>query len=432
MPNSAASSSTRAVVNVRAPRFLAPFWRWWSVELAAIFTPLIEKYWVDHANTVTITFGANGELPATARIEGRDFRILLAKDVVLQKIACYPAAVEENLDEVLANDLDRQTPFTPDQVYLAHRLVQRFDAADGLAKVDVELTLVLRRVVDVALQRVRSAGGRVVSLGLVGDSHHIELLPINDRPARRLTTLQKINIGLLLALLLSMLAAVVVPIVLTRNHINVLTPLVEKARIEVETTRKIEREFQRLQQQYQIAVGKKYAATPAIDIVEELTKLSPDTTWLQSLEMKLVPASKGTTAKPATREIQMIGEAASASKMIELLEQSALLQNTTQRAQTTRGSQPNTERFQIATEVKPRTAPEMTDLLAAAEKPVVIAPAVPPPSAPFPTSPPPPPSPTSQAVPNAPSLPPQTTTGQATAVVKPAVPVATNKPVDKP
>ena len=231
--------------------------------------------------------------------------------------------------------------------------------------------------------------------------------------ARRLTTLQKVNIGLLLALVASILAAMVVPTLLTRSHINTMTPLVEKARVEAEATRKVESEFQRHQQQYQYAAGKKYAAFPAIDVVEELTKLSPDTTWLQSFEMKLVPASKGSTAKPATREIQLIGEAASASKMIELLEQSSLLQNTTQRAQTTRGSQPNTERFQIATEVKPRTAPEMIDLLAAVEKPVVIVPSVPPPS----------PSSSSQAAPMAPPLPPQTTSGRATAVVKPAAAV---------
>ena len=369
MPNSVA----RPAVRIRAPRFFAPFWRWWSAELTTIFTPLIDKYWVDRANTVTLILAANGEMPAVARLDGRDVRILLATDAVLQKIASYPGAVEENLDEVLVNDLDRQTPFTPEQVYLAHRVVQRFDGADGVAKVDVALTMVLRRVVDGALQGVRSAGGRVYSLGVVGDQHHIELLPTNDRPARRLTTLQKVNLGLLLAVVVSVLAALVVPTLLTRSHINAMTPLVEKARVEAEATRKIESEYQRLQQQYQIAAGKKYAAFPAIDIVEELTKLSPDTTWLQSFEMKLVPATKGSTGKPATREIQMIGEAASASKMIELLEQSTLLQNTTQRAQTTRGSQPNTERFQIATEVKTRTAPEMIDLLAEVEKPAVSA-----------------------------------------------------------
>ncbi|MFN6168583.1 MAG: PilN domain-containing protein, partial [Burkholderiales bacterium] len=101
----------------------------------------------------------------------------------------------------------------------------------------------------------------------------------------------------------------------------------------------------------------------------DLPRLSPEPPWLQRIELKSPPG--GNTANRSVREVQLIGEAAAASKMIELLEQSPLLQNTTQRAQTTRGSQPNTERFQIATELKPRQLPELIDLIAIPAVPVV-------------------------------------------------------------
>ncbi len=372
MPSPAVNPPTRSWL----PPALASFWRWWSGELHEVFSPLIEKYWVDRANVVTISLAAGGAIPANARLNGRDVRILLPAENVLQKTATYPAAVDENLAEVLANDLDRQTPFTPGQVYTAHRIERRYDGADGAAKIDVGLTMVLRQFADGALERVRASGGRVYSLGVVGDIHHLELLPPSDRPARRLTTMQKINIGLLVTLLVLIIAALVTPIALMRGQIKTLTPLVDKARSEAEATRKIEAEFQRLQQEYQLATGKKYASYPLLDVLEEMTRLSPDTTWLQSFEMKLAPGStKGASTKLPTREIQIIGEAASASKMIELLEQSKLLQNTTQRAQTTRGAQPNTERFQIATEIKPRSAPETIDLFAVADTPAAVVPA---------------------------------------------------------
>lgn len=371
MPIPAANPATRSLL----PRPLAVFWRWWAGELHGVFDPLVEKYWVDHANVVTIALDAGGAIPTNARLDGRDVRILLPAEHVLQKTATYPAAVDENLDEVLANDLDRQTPFTPEQVYTAHRIERRYDGADGAPKIDVALTMVLRRLADNAMDRVRAAGGRVYSLGVAGDNQHLELLPLAARPARRLTPLQKINIGLLVALLVLIIASLVTPIVMLRSQIKILAPLVDKARVEAEATRKIETEFQRLQQEYQLATGKKYASYPLLDVVEEMTRLSPDTTWLQSFEMKYSPgATKGSSTKLPVREIQIIGEAASASKMIELLEQSTLLQNTTQRAQTTRGAQPNTERFQIATEIKPRSAPEMIDLFAAADSAAANAP----------------------------------------------------------
>ncbi len=329
-----------------------------------LFAPLLETYWVDRADTLDIRLPAEGEAVYPARLGGRDVRILVDWAHVLQKTVAYPAAVEENLAMVLATDLDRQTPFTADQIYLTHHIERRYESADGVARIDVELTMVLRRLVAPVIDHVRAAGASVYSVVITDPSNRTvsELLLPHERAPRRLSRLQKINLGLLAALVLLIAAAIAVPILQRRAEVLELSPLVEKARGEADATRKIESEFQRLSQEYQVATTKKYQAFAVVDIVEELTRLSPDTTWLQSLEMKSPPGSgKG---KNNIREVQLIGEAAAASKMIEALEQSPLLQNTTQRAQTTRGSQPNTERFQIATELKPRLLPELVDLTA--------------------------------------------------------------------
>ena len=365
IPNSAeASRPATGVARVVVPRGVSNFWRWWTTELRGVFRPPLDKYWVDRTDTVDIRLTTDAATALPPRIAGRDVRILVDAAHVLQKSVGYPAVVEENLAAVIANDLDRQTPFTADQIYLAHRVERRYEAADGLAKIDVALTIVLRRVVAPLLERIRAAGGTVYSVmtPAVAGGTPLELLSPAERRSRRLSRLQKLNLALLAVLALLIVAAMTVPTLLRRETVVELVPMVEKARSEADATRKIEAEFQRLSQQYQLASTKKHQAFAAIDIIEELTRLSPDTTWLQSLEMKSPPG--GNKANRSVREVQLIGEAAAASKMIELLEQSPLLQNTTQRAQTTRGSQPNTERFQIATELKPRQLPEPVDLLA--------------------------------------------------------------------
>ncbi len=355
------------------PRAVSNFWAWWTAELHGFFKPLIERYWVDRSDTIDVRLPAEGEAGLPARLGGRDARILVDWAHVLQKTVSYPAAVEENLAMVLANDLDRQTPFTPDQIYLAHRIERRSETAEGALRLEVELTIVLRRVVAPLIERIRAGGGAVYSVSITNPANGItqELLPVAERAPRRLSRLQKINLGLLATLIALCLSAILVPIAQRRAEVVELQPLVDKARGEADATRKIEAEFQRLSQEYQIATAKKYQSYAAVDIIEELTRLSPDTTWLQSLEMKAPPGAAKT--KSSVREVQLVGEAASASKMIEALEQSPLLQNTTQRAQTTRGSQPNTERFQIATELKPRVMPELVDLIA--EAPVAPTPA---------------------------------------------------------
>lgn len=375
-PNQAPPSGPRAVL----PRRWHDAWRWWSGEMHDFFAPFAERYWADRSGLLTLTVPVEGEPAWPAQLGGRDWQLMLDPALVLEKTATYPAAVEENLGEVVLNDLDRQTPFRAEQIYLAHRVADRHEGADGVARIDVTLSMVLKAAIAPVLQKIRDAGGTVYSIRIKGDQRHIEFLPAEERRARRLTRLQKINIGLAVALLLLLLAVIVVPILQRRAEVRELAPQVGKAQTEAEVTRKIETEYQRLMQEYQLAQARKYQGHQVLAIVEEMTRLSPDTTWLQSLEMKAPPGGK---SPKGTRELIITGEAASASKMIELLEQSPLLQNTTQRAQTTRGAQPNTERFQIATELKPRVAPETVDLL---QPPATTAPAVPvvPPGPPVP------------------------------------------------
>jgi hypothetical protein len=166
--NSAETSRPANGGRVAMPRSVVNFWRWWAAELRGVFRPLLHKYWVDRADTVDIRLTTDAEAPLPTRLAGRDVRVVVDTAHVLQKSVAYPAAVEENLAAVIINDLDRQTPFTADQIYLAHRVERRYEAADGMPKIDVELTIVLRRVVAPLLERVRAAGASVYSVVIPG------------------------------------------------------------------------------------------------------------------------------------------------------------------------------------------------------------------------------------------------------------------------
>ena len=63
------------------------------------------------------------------------------------------------------------------------------------------------------------------------------------------------------------------------------------------------------------------------------------------------------------------GETASASKRIEILEQSTLMQHAAQRGAVTRGSAAGTERFVISADPKPRPQPEAKPLVEALAAP---------------------------------------------------------------
>lgn len=401
------------------------FWRWWTGELKLVFAPFSAR-WLNSEDditeikasvnslivgTATISFsGEDGAAKSadelkravTIALNGRakDVKLIIPPEIVLRKNVSYPAATLENLHDVVAFDMDRQTPFKAGQVYFDARrkMVSGPDAlhnhgagassagngngnsngigsgnsstasnknAEDNVMVNIEMLAVPRQSLSLGLQALRDAGANVRSIGVANDQGYprFDLLPAAEKPKRRITREQIINLVLLALILLFIGIAVIVPIWQKRERAITLQPLVQKAQSEAEATRKVEAEFTQLSQEYNFATGKKYTIQPTLDVVEEITRISPDTTWLSNLEVKTLTNKSG----PPIRELQLTGEAASATKMVELLEQSKLMQNASQRTQTTRGSQPTLDRFQIATELKTRPLPAavaMDELLA--------------------------------------------------------------------
>jgi general secretion pathway protein L len=151
------------------------------------------------------------------------------------------------------------------------------------------------------------------------------------------------------AVALLFLAVLVFPIWKKREAVLAMLPVVEKAAGEARATDAVVRDLERQAADYNYLLARKHAWYPVTAYVEEISKLLPDHTFLQLLDIK-------TTGK--VKEVVLTGESASSSKLIELLEQSKILQNAAPRGPTTRGSTPGSERFMIGAEARPRTPPE--------------------------------------------------------------------------
>lgn len=298
--------------------------------------------------------GMRSALDDLLRGEGRDVRVLVSPQHVLRKRVVLPMATEENLRDVVGFDMDRQTPFTADQVYFGAAVVSRDPARD---RIEVEVVAVPKSAIESWLTEMRAAGVSVHSIVAADEfsaaskrtTAPIELLPKSAGPARRWSNMQRINVGLLLLALLLILATVLLPIWQKREMVKELMPLAVKADAEFKITQKVTEEYTRLANEYNFVVGKKHTNYPMVMLVDEITKISPDTMWIQNFEYKLLPK---------TRELQLAGEAASVSKVIESLEQTPFLQNTSQRQASRQGSRPNIEYFTLASEVKTRPLPE--------------------------------------------------------------------------
>ena len=385
---------------------LSAFWRWWSAELSRLVparfsgltgrsrTPLIA---VDGDNLVlveprgtTLAEVSRSQL-GTLDIEGRRLalrnllsgpgegqmrlRLCLDRDESLLRRVSLPLATEENLSQVLAFEMDRLSPFRAEEVYFGYRIALRDPAA---GKVHMDLGVARRNLVDERVTKLRDWGASVQGVVLADDVVRsptpIDLLPEAQRGEREAGGTRRLQLGLAAAVLVLFALVLVFPIWQKRETVIGLMPLLVKAKAEAESTDTLARELERQVGDYNFLLSKKHATQPVLAYIEELSRLLPDTTWVQQLDVR--PVGK-------VREVQIAGETPSSSKLIEIFEQSATLRNAAPRGSVTRGSQPGTERFLIAAEARPRAMPELLSAASPSNAPVSPAP----PPAPMPAPP---------------------------------------------
>jgi general secretion pathway protein L len=282
-------------------------------------------------------------------------RLCLRQGEALVRRVNMPIATEENLEQVLAFEMDRLTPFRADEVYFDFRVVSRDAAAGQLA---LQLAVARRELVDARVERLRGLGANVqgvaVREGVAPPASPLDLLPSEQRGERESARERLVQRSLTAAVLILFALALAIPLWQKRATVIAVMPLVDRAEQAAQATDRIARQLEHEAEDYNFLLGKKNASYPALAYVEEISRLLPDSTWLQQLVVK----SNG-----KTRDVQMTGETTSSSKLIEILAQSKLLRNPAPRGTMTRGSTPNSERFMIEAEAPPRPLPEARSVL---------------------------------------------------------------------
>ena len=295
-------------------------------------------------------------------------RVRLARDEALVRRVSMPAATEENLAQVVGFEMDRLTPFRAEDVYFDQNVVSR-DAAAG--QIGMELAVARRDLVDARVARLRELGVNVQGVNVADANGQLgaglDLLPSEQRGDRE-TANERLVKRLLAAIVVVLIAvALLLPAWQKRESVIALYPLVDKARKDAEATDVLARQLERQVADYNFLFARKHAP-PALAYLEDISRLFPDNTWVQQFDLRTVGK---------VREVQVTGETASSSRLIEILEQSTLVQNAAPRGSVTRGTQPGMERFMIAAETRPRPLPEARPVSEVAILPAP-APSVPP------------------------------------------------------
>ncbi len=399
---------------------LAAFWGWWAGELApliphqlrntvarmrmrpvlafdadaaVLFVPKVANRRLAYKETARIPLSADPEATAAAGRAAIDALaaanggrsgsprvvVALAEDQVLRKTINLPAAVEESLVQVLTYDLDRHTPFKPEEVFFDASIVGR-DAVRKELRVD--WAAALKTVVEQLRRRVEGWGATVVAVTPdrpAGGAHPVRtslnLLPVAERPDAAAGRGWEIWVPLGL-IAVAALFATALPLWQKRSYAIALQQQATQQRAQADASSALREQLDRLTGDYNFALAKKYAFPSALQSVEDVAKLLPDDTWLTQLEVK--NTAKG---KEPKREIVVRGESANAGRLISLFEDSKLFSEAAPRSPTTKIQPGPGEIFDVGAQLKPLPPPPVElATIGGAESPQPTAPPVPAPA----------------------------------------------------
>lgn len=266
-----------------------------------------------------------------------EIALYLPQEQVLCKKLSLPLAAEENLRQVIAFEMDRHTPFYAGQVYFDYRLAQHAE------QLEIALAVAPREAIDEPLRQLAAWGARAAAVLVAGDATHDapwNLLPDGLRQNSKGARQPRLNTALTAGVAVLLCAALALPIWQKRETALALHPLLEKAREQAEAAENLRLQLEALMAEYNYLLDKKRESPPVVAVLEDVTRILPDDTWVQQFELK-------------GKEMRIHGETASSSKLAGLFEQAQTLHDASFRAPLTKGQGTNSERFQLAAETRP-------------------------------------------------------------------------------
>ncbi len=353
------------------------FFRWWGRELVGLVPARLRPYpraasgfvWMeaDERQAVFRRYQKSGAQeigridlasqadPAARKLEfdtlirrhrRHPIGIAIPADRVLRKRIVLPAMARANLRQVLGFELGRHTPFNADQAHFDHR---ELGVDPGHAeRFGVELTVAARRPIDESLALLRAWGREAATVTpideIIGIPRYANLLPPHARPATSWLTWLGYAVMALVTLAL-IAGAFAVPLWQKREVAIALIAQVGPAKQKAAAIEDLRQELERVTADYRYPLERKYARPAAVALIEETTRLLPDDTWLNQLEIK-------------GHELIVHGETGSSTGLIRLFEKSRLTEDAAFRSPLVKGRN-NLERFQLAARLKVFTLEEV-------------------------------------------------------------------------
>ncbi len=350
------------------------FLRWWRRELGLLVPEKVKRLVTDKQGFIIITpelsrlhfsvedDGERRFLTSLERTEGSAamFQQRVAQDESLAKAAVilrlpvgmglvrelsFPVAAKENLQQVIAYELDRYTPFKADQVYFAVRPSEG-PQEPGLIKVSLVLTP--RESLDALYEDVRAIGLLPVFADYEGvpnllqsSRNRYNLLPEKYRQKTPQIPFI-IHTSLMVLACWLFIGVLVLPVWFQYQTVEALTERVKGIEKEAKKIKLMQGKVDEAINETQKLLDEKTDMPMMVAVLDALSSLMKDDTSLDYLQF-----SDG--------HLQIQGQSPSASTLIGVLEASELFNNARFVSPVTQDNVSKLERFQITVDISKKS-----------------------------------------------------------------------------
>lgn len=348
---------------------LKGFFQWWGRELAFLVPKKLRQALREHQGLLVITPDEHGfsalfyrdeedTQPIAKRFTAADpgaytqFKqrypalekaesvLRLNADQALHKVIYLPAAAQENLAQVLTFELDRYTPFKADQVYFSSVILDKTE--QGPLRLLLILTPQAR--LDEQLMLLSSWGihPQTVDYQPALSAFPQTLNAYNLLPARYRAQGDRLGqsmhwllsgIGVLLAL-----SALVWPVWQQSEAVDSLKTRIKILQKQTQVIEAQQQEIDAIRAETQKLIDIKQQSPALLAVLNELSKLLNDETWLTHLQF-------------SETHVQIQGQSPAASALIGLLEASDFFSNVSFVSPLTQDKTSGRERFQISMDI---------------------------------------------------------------------------------
>jgi general secretion pathway protein L len=290
---------------------------------------------------------------AVREVDREDLRLalLLPASAALRRRLLLPRAAADNLQQVGAFEMDRQTPFRVEQVYYA--LIE-LDAPAPAGRFFAELVAVPRDALDPLLAELEGAGIRVDAVDVAQGAGRlgVNLLP-PARVPRRSNPRQRLNLALGAAAVLLLLLVLAQWLGNRTQALAAMQAQVEGMQAEAQQVGALRQELQDNAGAASFLVRRKQNRVTMLELLLDLTRRLPQNAWLERLSVD------------PSGQVGFQGQAPQAAALIDALKDSKILRDPNFQGSIQPDPQSGKERFYMVAQLRQsgaaaKTAPART------------------------------------------------------------------------